>query len=124
MALYLGFYRQQPEFGRELAARARAEGLSPDPKFGRLVAELPTKLPRSCRLLGSYTTTGGLPHSGESLPSVMIVETERTDDLFFIGQYYAGYLEFRWAPARSVGTTAQEREAAQATAAAPAGRSR
>ena len=121
MSIYVGFYRPDPEFLRELGARARAGEQPTDPKLLRLVTELPEKLPASCTIIGAYNTLAGNVLSDPGPPGVLIVDTSNGDDLLFISQYYVGYLQFQWHPARSVGATRQEREAAMAAAAQPAG---
>ncbi|HLZ68976.1 MAG TPA: hypothetical protein VKV26_03615 [Dehalococcoidia bacterium] len=115
MSVYLGYYRVTPGFAEANAARARSGEASIDPKFRQMVIDLPGKLPANCRIIGSYAPMG------TDLPAVMIAETNNTDDLFFISQYYNGYLQYQWVPARAVGTTAAERERYLASVAAPAG---
>lgn len=46
----------------------------------------------------------------------MIVESDQTEHLIFISRYYAGFLQFHWVPAISLGASRQEREAAMAPA--------
>jgi hypothetical protein len=120
MSVYVGFYRPDPEFMRETAARARAGDQATDPKLARLVVELPEKLPAGCKIVGAYNTFAGSALSDPGPPGVVIVDTGNGDDLLFISQYYTGYLQFLWHPARSVGATRQEREAAMAAASVPA----
>ena len=61
------------------------------------VRDLPSKLPPTCKLVGSRTFTGG-----ETL-GVMVVEAESFDDLQFINSYYNGWLQFDWHPTRTGG---------------------
>ena len=114
MSVFLGFYRPDPEYLREAGVRRRAGDSDPDPRLTRLVVELTDKLPASCTVLGAYNTMAGNVLSEPGPPGVIVVETNNGEDLFFISQYYAGYLQFVWHPARSLGTTRQEREAAVA----------
>ena len=124
MSVYLGFYRPDPEYMREWGARARAGEQPGDPRLTRLVIELPDKLPAGCRIIGAYNTMAGNVLSDPGPPGVLIVDTSNGDDLLLISQHYSGYLQFQWHPARSVGASRQEREAAMAQAAAAAGASR
>ena len=124
MPVYLGFYRPDPEFQREFGARVRAGEQSGDTRIQRLVVELPDKLPASCRIIGAYNTMAGNVLSDPGPPGVLIVDTSNGDDLLFISQYYSGYLQFQWHPARAIGANRQEREAAMAQTAAAAGVSR
>ena len=49
----------------------------------------------------------------------MIIETSDTAHLGFISNYYAGYLQFQWFPATSVGANKNQREEWRQAAAAP-----
>ncbi len=111
MALYLGYYRPVPAYLQEVWTRARSGDRTPDAAFGRLVTALPQQLPAGCRLLGSYAAIGGEGLGTPSPPSVMLVESDSTEALAFISQYYTGYLQFQWVPARAVGASSTEREA-------------
>jgi hypothetical protein len=123
MAVYLGYYRTTSSFTEENQARARSQGPIIDSKFRQMVVDLPDKLPAGCRIIGSYAPMGGggAVLGDPGLPSVQIVDTGNPADLNFISQYYSGYLMFQWTPAISVGSNRQEREAALAATAAPAG---
>ena len=115
MSIYIGFYRPDPEFARERSARARAGDASADAQLTRRVVELVDKLPASCTIVGAYNTFAGNVLSDPGPPGVLIVETSNGDDVLFISQYYTGYLQFQWHPARAIGATRQERAAAMAT---------
>ena len=121
MSVYLGFYRPDPEWQKEFGRRARAGEEPVDPKLRQLVVELPEKLPGSCTIIGAYNTMAGNVLSDPGPPGVLIVDTTNGDDLLFISQYYSGYLQFQWHPARAIGANRQEREAAMAQTATAAG---
>jgi hypothetical protein len=112
MSIFLGYYRTNPTAAQENDARARTHGPGLDPKMRQLVLDLPGKLPKGCRILGSYVPMAEPVFGDASPPSVMIVETGDTADLQFIAQHYASYLIFQFMPAISVGTTRAERDAA------------
>jgi len=107
MSTYLGFYRVTEGFRTEAEVRARGGDTSPDPKFMQLVVDLPIRLPAGCNIIGSYGSLGGSP---AGLPNVMIVETDNLEHLAFISNYYSGFLDFQWTPARSVGSNKDQRE--------------
>lgn len=117
MSLYLGFYRATPGFRTETEVRARGGDTSLDPKMAQLVVDLPIRLPAGCSIIGSYGVVGGSP---ESLPSVMIVESDNLDHLRFISNYYTGFLDFQWTPATAVGSNKDQREQWRQSVQAPA----
>jgi hypothetical protein len=119
MSVYVGFYRIDPDYAREVSARSRAGEPAADPRLARLVVELIDRLPAGCKLLGAYNTMAGNVLNDPGPPGILIVDTSNGDDLLFISQYYSGYLQFQWHPARSVGATREEREAATAAALQP-----
>ena len=121
MAVYIGYYRANPQSTEEAGQRARSGQPGPDPKLVQRVRELPDKLPASCTLLGSYAPMAGAVFADQPPPGVTIVETDSVADLQFITQYYAGYLMYHWVPATRVGATAQERAAWASAIPAPAG---
>lgn len=88
---YLGFYR--PTADTPVNGVWRSTGKLP-PDFATKVNEFPTKLPATCKLIGSWNVGGG--------PSVIVVEAETFADIQHISQYYAGWLEFDWRPTASV----------------------
>lgn len=89
---YIGFYRSTPDSPANAAWRDT--GKLP-PTLAKLVNEFPSKLPTTCKLIGSWGVGGG--------PSVIIVEAESYSDLQHIGFYYAGWLEFDWRPTTAIG---------------------
>ncbi len=107
MSTYLGFYRATQGYRTEMELRARGGDTSMDPKFMQLVVDLPIRLPAGCNIIGSYGSVG---NSAEGLPNVMIVETDNLDHLAFISNYYSGFLDFQWTPARSIGANKDQRE--------------
>jgi hypothetical protein len=123
MPLYLGLTRTDPGYAAETAERARREGPATDAKLARMVSELPEKLPETCRYVSAYSATS-VHIDGAPLVSIIVVEAADTSDLNFISQYYAGYLQFQWAPTTSIGATREEREASQAQAAEQAAAAR
>lgn len=117
MSTYLGFYRTTDGFRVESEVRARSGDTSIDPRFLQLVVDLPLRLPAGCNIIGSYGSIGGSP---QGLPNVIIVETGDPDHLQFITNYYAGFLDFQWMPARSVGSNKDQREQWRQSVQAPA----
>ncbi len=89
---YVGFYR--PTADSPVNGAWRDTGKLP-PNFAKMVNEFPSKLPATCKLIGSW----GVSPPG---PSLIIVEAESMADLIHISTYYAGWLEFDWRPTRSV----------------------
>lgn len=117
MSLFIGYYRPTATYREANEARARQGETAIDPKFAQMVVDLPLKLPAGCSILGSYGPGGNSP---DNPPNVMILETSDTAHLGFISNYYAGFLQFQWFPATSVGANKNQREEwRQATAAAP-----
>ena len=56
------------------------------------VHEFPSKLPATCKLIGSWECSGGVQ------PGCMIVEAESYADLQHINSYYSGWIGFDWHP--------------------------
>ena len=121
MAVYIGYYRPNPQAMEEAGQRARGGDRGPAPQLVQLVRELPDKLPAGCKLLGSYAPMAGPVFSEQPPPGITVVETDNVADLQFISQHYAGYLVYHWVPATRVGVTAQEREAWASAIPAPPG---
>jgi hypothetical protein len=113
MALYIGYYSPSESFVAENHRRGRA-GEGPDPAMREKVVSLPERLPDSCRVIASYTPIQSAPDK----PGVLLVDTDRSEDLQFINTHYMGYLTFRWVPGVAVGATRAEREASTPQAAA------
>lgn len=111
MTTYIGYYRAVDGFMEDNTTRARAGDRSPNATMQRLIAELPEKLPSSCRIVTACSPVGGAPVFGTALPGVIIVETDAISDLEYIQFHYAGFLMFQWAAGRLVGQTRAEREA-------------
>lgn len=88
---YIGFYNPAPDSPANKAWRET--GKFP-PDFARKINEFPSKLPATCKLIGSWAVGGG--------PSVLIVEAESYADLQHITLYYAGWLVFDWRPTTTV----------------------
>ncbi|MBK7723714.1 MAG: hypothetical protein IPI33_00215 [Dehalococcoidia bacterium] len=116
MSIYLGYYRPTATYREANETRARQGDTTLDPKFAQIVVDLPLKLPAGCSILGSFAPAGGSP---DNPPNVMIIETSDTAHLGFISNYYAGYLQFQWFPATSVGANKNQREEWRQAAAAP-----
>ena len=121
MAVYIGYYRPNPQSLAEGGQRARSGQPGPDPTLVQLVRALPDKLPAGCRLLGSFAPMAGPVFADQPPPGVTIVETDNVADLQFISQHYAGYLIYHWIPAVRVGVSALEREAWASAIPTPAG---
>jgi hypothetical protein len=111
MAIYIGFYRPNADYARDIAQRVRRgeltarPGQHPDPQFAQKVRELPAQLPPGCTLVASYSRAayGSIDGTEDGqLPGVMIVETNTATDLAVITNYYLGYLTFTWHPYTAV----------------------
>ena len=105
MAVYMGYYHPNEEFARENGARSREAGSpSVNDTMRQKVIDLRDNLPASLNFIGSFAPFGGaaVPHR----PGVWICETDDLEDLQFVTNWYMGFLEFEWVPARAVGTTA------------------
>lgn len=89
---FIGFYRPVGTYAVDVF---RDTGAAP-PALVKKVNEFPSKLPATCKLVGSWQVAGGVA------PSVIVVETEDVNDLVHINTYYGGWLEFDWHPTRSV----------------------
>ena len=61
------------------------------------IREFPSKLPSTCKLIGSWGVTGG------EIAGVMVVEAESYSDIQFIDFYYIGWLNFDWHPTNTGG---------------------
>ncbi len=57
----------------------------------------PSILPETCKLIGSWSVSGG------EAPGVMVVEAESYDDLTAINSHYLGWLQFDWHPVQAGG---------------------
>ena len=76
---------------------ARSTGIGPPAAMLQKMNELPSKLPPTCRLIGSWGTAGGRAEA------VMVVEAESWDDLNFISAHYRGFINFTWHPTATGG---------------------
>ena len=93
---FVGFYQVAGPSEADLNATRQADSLPEAfPEFWAKVRDFPSKLPPTCKLIGSWPVTGG--------PGVTIVEVESYDDLQFINDYYAGWLVFDWHPTSTGG---------------------
>ena len=98
---FVGFYN----VGASVAATEadimalRQTGSLPEalPDFWAKVRDFPSKLPPTCKLIGSWGV------NGRQAPSVMVVEAESYDDLQFINNYYQGWLLIDWHPTATGG---------------------
>lgn len=88
---YVGFYHAVPD--SPVNAVWRETGKFP-PNFAKMVNEFPAKLPKTCKLVGSWNVSAG--------PSVIIIEAESYADCQHISLYYAGWLLFDWRPTTTV----------------------
>jgi hypothetical protein len=94
---FVGYYDFWP--GTPLPAdieHSRSTGAAPSPAFRQKVQEMPTKLPSTCKLIGSWA-------AGGRAAGVMVVEAESWDDLEAINVHYRGYLLIDWHPTRTGG---------------------
>lgn len=103
MAIYIGFYRFDPEYIEDIGEQVREGEIEPPPPFpepfATKVREFPEKLPEGCRLIGSYAVVGqsyGDPTA--QLPGITIIETEDPSHLQWIIRYYSGYLTWFFHP--------------------------
>ncbi len=95
---FVGFYRQLgPTEANINALRQAASPFEALPDFATKVREFPSKLPSTCKLIGSWAVTGG------QAPNVIVVEVESYGDLQFINNYYLGWLDFEWHPTATGG---------------------
>ena len=89
---FVGFYR--PFALTEADVKGiRETGVLP-PEVSAKVRDFPSKLPPTCKLIGSWNFSGG------ETPGVMVVEVESYDDLQFINSYYNGWIQYDWHPTR------------------------
>ena len=94
---FVGFFRQGPTEADTNAIRKTGNYFEAWPELGIKVREFPSKLPPTCKLIGSWVVTGG------QAPNVMVVEVESFDDIQFINSYYQGWLLFDWHPTATGG---------------------
>ncbi|MDP6582332.1 MAG: hypothetical protein QF681_16890 [Vicinamibacterales bacterium] len=97
---FVGYYR--PAAGTPTAAdadQARRTGQNFSDEFLEKIRELPSILPETCSLIGSWNPTGG------EVPGVMVVEAEGYADLAAINGHYVGYLAFDWHPTATGGVS-------------------
>lgn len=107
MSIYIGYFRPTQSHRKNSEARAIAGESAWDPKFVQMVVDLPLKLPQGCQMLGTYSPAG---NATETHPSICLVEAADVTQLQFISTYYAGWLDFEWAPTTGLGTTKNQRE--------------
>lgn len=86
---YIGYQTPASDFPYDVL---RETGALP-PALAKKVNEFPSKLPKTCKLVGSWAVSG-------SAPNVVIVEAESFDDLLFIDMYYVGWIVLDWHPCR------------------------
>ncbi len=101
MAIYVGFYRVDEDYQREVGEKLRSGKLELKP--GELAEpvrtkarELPQKLPTGCRVVGSWVPVES-PGRTEN-PGVIVVETDDIMHLIWFNSYYAGLVHFSWHP--------------------------
>ena len=95
---FVGFFRLvEPTEADINTQRQAGSPLEAYPEFFAKVREFPSKLPSTCKLIGSWAVTGG------QAPNVIVVEVESYDDLQFINNYYLGWLDFEWHPTTTGG---------------------
>lgn len=95
---FVGYYDPWP--GTPLPADVehnRSTGAGPSPALQQKIRDLSVKLPPTCKLLGSWATTGA------RAAGVMVVEAESWDDLEAINAHYRGFLLYDWHPTRTGG---------------------
>lgn len=85
---YIGY--QTPVAGSGAMEHLRQHGTLP-PDLAKKVNEFPSKLPPTCKLVGSWGVSG-------NAPNIVIVEAESYADLFHIDMHYAGWILFDWHP--------------------------
>lgn len=64
---------------------------APAPALLKKRNEFPKHLPKTCKLVGSWSVLG-------PAPNVVVVEAESIADLQHIDTYYAGWVIFDWHP--------------------------
>jgi hypothetical protein len=87
---FVGFYRQLGPIETEIEAVRKTGAIHEE--FTAKIRELPSKLPPTCKLIGSWNISGG------QVPGVMVVEAESYADLQFINSHYFGWLVIDWHP--------------------------
>lgn len=95
---FVGYYDPAP--GTPLpedVQHQRSTGAGPAPALQQKIRELPARLPKTCRLIGSWPTLGG--RAG----GVMVVEAQSYADLDAIAGHYRGWLQFDWHPTAAGG---------------------
>lgn len=75
---------------------SRRQGGIPE-AFATKVREFPATLPDTCKLIGSWRIMT------DQIAGVMVVEAESYEDLQFIDNHYAGWLQFNWHPTTTGG---------------------
>ncbi len=85
---YIG-YQSAPADTPVWASLRETGGLPP--ALAKKVNEFPSKLPPTCKLVGSWAVGG-------AAPNVVVVEAESMADLQHINSYYAGWVIFDWHP--------------------------
>lgn len=104
MATYIGYFRFHADFLREKGEQARHGDDSLNVEFGQKVVDVRERLPHTIKLIAAYVPIGiSLTH-----PGMWIVETDDPTELVFVNNYYDGWLDFEWVPARNVGSTSKD----------------
>ena len=88
---YIGFQSAAPDWPYDVLRETGA----PPPALAKKVNEFPSKLPKTCKLIGSWAVSG-------PAPNVVVVEAESLEDLIHIDYYYAGWILFDWHPCRPI----------------------
>ena len=107
MSTFIGYFHPTESHRQAAEARAMKGESGWDPKFIQMVVDLPLKLPAGCQMVGTYGPVGG---ATATQPSVCIVEAADAEQLQFISNHYAGWLEFSWAPTIPLGASKNQRE--------------
>lgn len=95
---FVGYYDAWPGTPTaEDLEHQRRTGLGPAPALQSKIREFPSKLPATCKLIGSWATTG------QRGGGVMVVEAESWSDLAVINEHYRGWLLFDWHPTATGG---------------------
>lgn len=109
MVTYLGYFRFNRDFLRAQSEEAQRTGNPPDSETMRQkVVGIRGALPDTIKLIASYNPIRSAASVDEERhPRIWVVETDDPQELQFVNQWYAGFLDFEWVPAVALGTSTE-----------------